>query len=109
MKRFYFLLFTFFQMCTAKAMGLPDPGPNDLWMQLLIRDKIEEIMDKEDLFDTITYENSNNLILKKTLLLGAPNSNTIGRNLIVDEKVPSISQEKRPEGFIMLHPLEFET
>lgn len=86
MKRFYFLLFTFFQMCTAKVVGLPDPGPNDLWMQLLIRDKIEEIMDKEDLFDTITYENSNNLILKKTLLLGAPNSNTIGRNLIVDER-----------------------
>lgn len=73
-------------MCTAKVVGLPDPGPNDLWMQLLIRDKIEEIMDKEDLFDTITYENSNNLILKKTLLLGAPNSNTIGRNLIVDER-----------------------
>lgn len=46
-------------------MGVPDPGPNDLWIQLLIRDKIEEIMDNEDLFDTITYSDSNNIILKK--------------------------------------------
>ncbi|WP_036026446.1 SBBP repeat beta-propeller lipoprotein, LipL53 family [Leptospira noguchii] len=83
MKRFYFLLFIFFPMCTAKVVGVPDPGPNDLWIQLLIRDKIEEIMDNEDLFDTITYPDSNNIILKKTLLLGSPNADTTGKNLIV--------------------------
>lgn len=70
-------------MCTAKVVGVPDPGPNDLWIQLLIRDKIEEIIDNEDLFDTITYSDSNNIILKKTLLLGAPNAHTSGKNLIV--------------------------
>ncbi|UOG35372.1 SBBP repeat-containing protein [Leptospira noguchii] len=83
MKQFYFLLFIFFPMCTAKVVGVPDPGSNDLWIQLLIRDKIEEIMDNEDLFDTITYSDSNNIILKKTLLLGAPNAHTSGKNLIV--------------------------
>ncbi|WP_061233574.1 SBBP repeat beta-propeller lipoprotein, LipL53 family [Leptospira noguchii] len=83
MKQFYFLLFIFFPMCTAKVVGVPDPGPNDLWIQLLIRDKIEEIIDNEDLFDTITYSDSNNIILKKTLLLGAPNAHTSGKNLIV--------------------------
>ncbi|EMY26203.1 hypothetical protein LEP1GSC115_2068 [Leptospira interrogans serovar Australis str. 200703203] len=45
------------------------PGPNDLWIQLLIREKIKEIMDNENLFDTITYEDSNNLILKKLYYL----------------------------------------
>ncbi|AKP26408.1 Beta-propeller repeat protein [Leptospira interrogans serovar Manilae] len=87
MKYLYILLFIFIQACVpAKILNVSAPGPNDLWIQLLIREKIKEIMDNENLFDTITYEDSNNLILKKTLLLGTPNAETIGKNLTIDEK-----------------------
>lgn len=87
MKYLYILLFIFIQACVpAKILNVSAPGPNDLWIQLLIREKIKEIMNNENLFDTITYEDSNNLILKKTLLLGTPNAETIGKNLTIDEK-----------------------
>lgn len=70
MKYLYIFLFIFIQACVpAKILNVPAPGPNDLWIQLLIREKIKEIMDNENLFDTITYENSNNLILKKLYYL----------------------------------------
>ncbi|EMK11843.1 beta-propeller repeat protein [Leptospira kirschneri serovar Bim str. 1051] len=86
MRRFYILLFTFFQMCTAKAIGISDPGPNDLWIQLFIRDKIEEIMNNDDLFDLTIYSDSKTFELERTLSIGAPNANTYGRSLTVDEK-----------------------
>ncbi|EMG12292.1 hypothetical protein LEP1GSC151_0137 [Leptospira interrogans serovar Grippotyphosa str. LT2186] len=70
MKYLYILLFIFIQACVpAKILNVSAPGPNDLWIQLLIREKIKEIMDNENLFDTITYEDSNNLILKKLYYL----------------------------------------
>lgn len=86
MRKFYILLFTFFQMCTAKAIGISDPGPNDLWIQLLIRDKIEEIMNNDDLFDLTIYLDSKKFELERTLSIGAPNAKTYGKSLTVDEK-----------------------
>ncbi|XZE67895.1 SBBP repeat beta-propeller lipoprotein, LipL53 family [Leptospira interrogans serovar Hardjo] len=86
MRKFYILLFTFFQMCTAKAIGISDPGPNDLWIQLFIRDKIEEIMNNDDLFDLTIDSDSKKFELERTLSIGAPNAKTYGKSLTVDEK-----------------------
>lgn len=86
MRKFYILLLTFFQMCTAKAIGISDPGPNDLWIQLFIRDKIEEIMNNDDLFDLTIDSDSKKFELERTLSIGAPNAKTYGKSLTVDEK-----------------------
>ncbi len=73
-------------MCTAKAIGISDPGPNDLWIQLFIRDKIEEIMNNDDLFDLTIDSDSKKFELERTLSIGAPNAKTYGKSLTVDEK-----------------------
>ncbi|EMO06808.1 putative lipoprotein [Leptospira interrogans serovar Icterohaemorrhagiae str. Verdun HP] len=49
MKYLYILLFIFIQACVpAKILNVSAPGPNDLWIQLLIREKIKEIMNNEN-------------------------------------------------------------
>ncbi|GIM21926.1 hypothetical protein KHM19_11090 [Leptospira borgpetersenii] len=87
MKRFYIFLLTFFQMCTpAKIVGVPAPGPNNYWIQFLIQKEIEEIIGNDNLSELSTPQDSDKLTLKHTLLLGAPNADTSGKSLIVDEK-----------------------
>ncbi|WP_078126116.1 SBBP repeat beta-propeller lipoprotein, LipL53 family [Leptospira alexanderi] len=88
MNRICIFLFILLQACTpAKIVGVPAPGTNDSWIQLLVRGiaKIEAIdnvfsesADLED--DSKTFE------LERTLSIGAPNARTIGNSLVVDEK-----------------------
>ncbi|WP_036097009.1 SBBP repeat beta-propeller lipoprotein, LipL53 family [Leptospira weilii] len=82
MNRFYIFLFIFFPVCTpAKILNVAGPGANDFWIQFLLRGKFETI---EPVFPETVREDTKSLELEWTLLIGAPNANTTGKNLAVD-------------------------
>ncbi|EMF80963.1 beta-propeller repeat protein [Leptospira weilii serovar Topaz str. LT2116] len=88
MNRICIFLSIFLQACIpAKIVGVPAPGTNDSWIQLLVRGiaKIEAI---DSVFSESTdlEEDSKTFELERALSIGAPNASSIARGLTVDEK-----------------------
>ncbi|EMN46562.1 SBBP repeat beta-propeller lipoprotein, LipL53 family [Leptospira weilii] len=88
MNRVCIFLSIFLQACIpAKIVGVPAPGTNDSWIQLLIRGiaKIEAI---DNVFSESVdlEEDSKTFELERTLSIGAPNARTIGESLVVGKK-----------------------
>ncbi|EMM74983.1 SBBP repeat beta-propeller lipoprotein, LipL53 family [Leptospira weilii] len=91
MNRICIFLSIFLQACIpAKIVGVPAPGTNDSWIQLLVRGiaKIEAIDNvfSESAADLDLEEDSKTFELERALSIGAPNATAMGESLVVSKK-----------------------
>ncbi|AXR61734.1 SBBP repeat beta-propeller lipoprotein, LipL53 family [Leptospira mayottensis] len=88
MNRICIFLFILLQACTpAKIIGVAAPEANDSWIQFLVRGIVRiETEATDNVFSESELEDSKTFELERTLSIGAPNSTTYSRSLIVDEK-----------------------